>query len=128
MVSDDRHCAPCFATATVGDVERALEAGLDGAARDDAGRTALHRAARFSPDPRVAALLVERRVPLEARDVQGRRALHLAAWREDGEAMVARLPLIRAHVGSEPEIRLAVELAKSRLAVSGGHLGGRILR
>ena len=115
MVSNDWNNARFFRTASVPDVERALEAGACLGARDEAGRTALHDAARFSPGPEVLAVLVEHGADLEARDVQGRRALHLAAWREDGEAMAARLLVLGADIDAGDRMeRTALHIAAWR--------------
>ncbi|KAH7110423.1 putative ankyrin repeat-containing protein [Dactylonectria estremocensis] len=65
-----------------------VEAGADKEAKDDYGRTALHRAAR-NGHLDVARLLVETGADKEAKDGDGRTALHLTAT--TGHLDVARL-------------------------------------
>ena len=80
-----------FANVTVEEVVGCLHAGADANARDEAGVTPLHLAARFNPSDAVIRALIEAGADLNLRDRPGRTPLHLAAWQNSSTAVVAAL-------------------------------------
>jgi len=66
---------------SVEDVARFLDGGADRRERTDQGKSALHLAAEFNPDPRVVSLLLGTLGETETRDDRGRTPLMAAAQR-----------------------------------------------
>lgn len=64
--------------ATVEDVAKILDSGVDIEARDESGWTLLHFAAVFSETPDIAGLLLDKGADIEARDKIGKTPLHVA--------------------------------------------------
>ena len=68
-----------MARASIADVREMVDARPEAVTRRGKGFMPLHVAAMTNPDPRVAALLLERGATLEARTADGATPLHLAA-------------------------------------------------
>ena len=80
-----------FAGATVEEVVACLNSGANPNARNDAGGTALHLAARFNPSGVVIGALIDAGADLHLRDNPGRAPLHLAAWQNPSVAVIKAL-------------------------------------
>ncbi len=80
-----------FAGAAVAEVVGCLRAGARVDARNGAGGTALHAAARFNPDDGVIRALLDAGADPDQRDEGGRAPLHLAAWKNPSVAVIRAL-------------------------------------
>ena len=98
---EDWNTAVYFEHAAAENVTRCLEAGANVNARDEAGATPLHLAARHATTPAVFSALVDAGARLDARDATGAMPLHAAA--SMGMSPVAIHVLLAA--GADPEAK-----------------------
>ena len=89
-----------FKTATLEEVTACLDAGVDLKARDDAGVTPLHRAAKNAEDLDVVKALLNAGADLEARDNGKRTPLHWAVLNKNSSVLAYLLK-----VGADPKAR-----------------------
>ena len=88
---EDWNTALFFERANAADVSRCLKGGAKANARDAAGATPLHLAARHGKTPDVVAALVEAGAGVSARDETGATPLHAAAMKSAAPTVVQAL-------------------------------------
>ena len=117
-----------FRTATAAEARACLDAGRD-PMEDSYGETALHVAARVSPDPAVVDVLVVAGADVNARDYRGETPLKMAASHNESAAVAQALLAAGADARGDPTLLQAAvprgpELVAALLA-AGADLAGR---